>query len=165
MASVEIERKFLLSSPLPFSLQELPHVFIRQGYIALEPDGKEVRIRQKNDQYFLTVKEAGTLARQEIEIILSAEQFAALWPNTLGRRLEKNRFIKKEDGYLVEIDQYMDGLKGLLLAEVEFPSLRASEQFVPFPWFGQEVTNVANFKNRELVLQLAHAQQKTNHHE
>jgi CYTH domain-containing protein len=67
----EIERKFLIDS-LPEEIKEelkksSPEE-IRQGYIALEEDGVEVRIRQKGDNFYQTIKSGEKGQRKEIEI-------------------------------------------------------------------------------------------------
>ena len=76
MAS-EIERKFLVKA-LPAFIQQQPMKAIEQGYLALDPNGKEVRLRNSNGVYSLTVKSSGTLSREEFEVQLSQEQFDQL---------------------------------------------------------------------------------------
>ena len=60
----ELERKFLVQK-VPPDLEQHPHRMIDQGYLALEPDGIEVRLRKKGDAYLLTVKRGrGSAARR-----------------------------------------------------------------------------------------------------
>ncbi|MEM8907189.1 MAG: CYTH domain-containing protein [Bacteroidota bacterium] len=147
--SQEIERKFFLSQA-PVFLDQLEFVDIRQGYLAIEDHGTEVRIRHKADQYWLTIKSGGTLARTEVELPVSPEQFAQLWPLTAGRRIEKRRYFRPIQDYTIEIDVFQAPIEGLFLAEIEFPSLAAAEAFVPAPWMGKEVTHHPQFKNKNL---------------
>jgi len=144
---MEIERKWLVELPSDQSLNA-PAQRIDQGYLAIEPDGTEARIRRKEDHYFLTVKSAGALTRAEYEIELSLEQFATLWPATEGRRVEKTRYAS--DG--IELDLYAGALEGLILAEVEFTSEAEAAAYVAPVWFGAEVTDDRRYKNHSLAV-------------
>ena len=145
---IEIERKFLLKS-LPDNMHG--ETKIMQGYLAHD-DQMEVRIRQKGNLHFLTVKEGRGLMRRESEIEISPQQFHTLWPSTNGRRLEKVRSLLNHGRYLVEVDRYQGDLEPLLVAEVEFSSVAESEQFDKPDYFGEEVTEVDAYKNRSLAL-------------
>ena len=60
---LEIERKFLVKKEnLPENLEQYPSKVIEQGYLCTEP---VVRIRKSNDNYYLTYKSKGLLAREE----------------------------------------------------------------------------------------------------
>ena len=72
----EIERKFLIAK-LPELLNEATPTKLEQGYLALESDGNEVRLRKSADQYWLTIKTQGDLIREEYEVELSKAQFEA----------------------------------------------------------------------------------------
>lgn len=143
----EIERKFLVTA-LPFDRNVHPFVRIEQGYLALEPKGQEVRLRKKDDAYFLTVKSQGNLTRQEYETTLDIQQFEALWPATRGRRLQKNRFLLAGG---VEVDIYEGNLQGLIVAEIEFQNEESAKAFQAPAWVGQEVTHINFLKNRHLL--------------
>ena len=56
---MEIERKFLIKA-LPDDLDSYPCVHIEQGYLSTNP---VVRIRKQNNDYILTYKGKGMLAR------------------------------------------------------------------------------------------------------
>jgi adenylate cyclase len=147
---VEVERKWLV--------QELPELSghegrdVIQGYIAITADGTEVRLRQTDGKFFLTVKSGGELVRSEIEIELSKDQSETLWQTTAGRRLQKTRYALHWAGKQVEVDIYQGSLAGLVVAEVEFTSARDSGRFTPPPWFGAEVTEDEHYKNAQLAL-------------
>jgi adenylate cyclase len=150
---MEIERKWLVEAP-PAELLETPGQRIDQGYLALEPDGGEARIRHKGTQYFLTVKSAGGLVRDEHEIELTQQQFTALWPATEGRRVEKVRHVITVDGGLkIELDVYAGDLAGLLVAEVEFATEADASAYEPPAWFALEVTGDGRYQNRSLAAQ------------
>lgn len=146
----EIERKFLVAG-----LSAVPQAHsgtdIAQGYLAITEDGIEVRLRQKGDRYYQTVKSGGHLVRAEREIELTIDQFRSLWPATQERRIEKVRYKLDYEGFTIEVDVYRGTLEGLCVAEVEFASLPDSERFVPPAWFGREVTDDHRYKNKNLA--------------
>jgi adenylate cyclase len=149
---VEIERKFVLPAPPP-GLESREHARIEQGYVALDPNGAEVRVRRKGDKRVLTVKSGSGLVRGEEEWALEPERFDALWPLTEGRRVVKTRYlVPLEDGLTVEVDVYEGALAGLVTAEVEFDSEPDSAAFAPAEWLGREVTGDARYANRTLAV-------------
>jgi len=146
----EIERKFLVKGPVPDGLPSEP---IRQGYLTVGSDSVEVRLRQKGDRHFLTVKSEGGLVRDEYEIVIDAAQFELLWPTTQGRRIEKNRHTGTlASGQTFELDIFTERLAPLRLVEVEFHSEEAAHAFTPPEWFGEEVTEDKRYRNRALAL-------------
>lgn len=148
---MEIERKFLLRA-LPPSLGTRVGAPIEQGYLASEPDGRQVRLRKKGDAFFLTAKRPkGGYSRDEAEILLTRAQFDALWPLTAGQRLAKTRYAVPLDGVTAEIDVYGGAHEGLVVAEVEFESEEAARAFVPPEWFGDDVSGRPEYSNRNLA--------------
>jgi CYTH domain-containing protein len=149
---VEIERKFLVPEP-PADLDRWSCTRIEQGYIAIDPDRTEVRLRRWNDGCALAVKQGGGRSRTEEELELDAEEFERLWPLTDGRRIEKTRYVIEEGGDGdFELDIYAGALAGLVVVEVEFPSDEAAGAFAPPDWFGREVTEDPRFKNQRLAV-------------
>lgn len=149
MAS-EVERKYLVPA-VPNTVQAWTATEVRQGYLAIQEDSTEVRIRDREGTYWLTVKRGKGLERQEEEVRLTAEQFEALWPLTDGRRVQKTRYAGTVEGQPVEVDIYRGALRGLVIAEVEFPSVSVGIAFEPPSWFGEEVTDEDRFKNQQLA--------------
>ncbi len=115
-SSREIERKFLLKR-LPERLKQARRCVIAQGYLAAEPGGRHVRLRKKGKTASLTFKVGRAAHREEREIKLSAKQFSALWPATVGRRLYKLRYEVPWKNFLIEIDIYRRKHKGLVVAK------------------------------------------------
>jgi len=146
----EIERKFLVKE-LPPGLDRFRSYPIAQGYLANEPGGRHVRLRKKGKTASLTFKVGRGNAREEREIQLSAKQFAALWPATVGRRLRKLRHEVPWKDLIIEIDTYRGRNAGLVVAEVEFPSQAAARKFQPPRWFGREVTGERRYSNVKLA--------------
>lgn len=151
IAKQEVEKKWLVTGDLP-DLNGIKGKEVIQGYIAVTSDGTEVRVRQKGDKYFQTIKSDGGLVRGEIEVELTKNQFDDLWQATVGRRLEKTRYEIEFGGATIELDVYKGDLAGLNVAEVEFASVRDSETFAPPRWFGKEVTEDKRFKNKNLAI-------------
>jgi CYTH domain-containing protein/CHAD domain-containing protein len=147
---MEIERKFLVREPRP-DLGGCASDRIEQGYVALDGDAVEVRVRRRGGRATLTVKQGSGLARLEEEIALGRARFERLWELTDGRRLEKVRHLVPVDGATVELDVYGGELAGLLVAEVEFDSERDSDAFRPPDWLGAEVTGDERYANRTLA--------------
>ena len=110
-----------------------------------------MRLRKKGKTASLTFKVGRGAQREEREIKLSPKQFAALWPATLGRRLYKLRYEVPWKNFLIEIDIYRRKHKGLVVAEVEFPSRTACRKFKAPAWFGREVTGNKRYSNVRLA--------------
>lgn len=147
----EIERKFLLKR-LPDRLSQFPHEDIEQGYLAVERGRVQVRLRKKGNLCTLTYKRGNKGDREEREVTLSAEQFAALWPATEGRRLTKTRYDVPFNPHTIEVDIYTGRHDGLVVAEVEFDDERSCRDFVPPDWFAEEVTGKSRYSNIVLAL-------------
>jgi adenylate cyclase len=146
----EIERKFLVDS-LPDDLP--PGERVEQGYLAVAPDGTEVRVRRRGGRCTLTIKSGPAQVRVEEELDIDERRFEALWALTEGRRIAKTRHVVPlEGGVEAELDVYAEALAGLLVAEVEFPSAAAAEAFTPPGWFGRELTGDARYANQSLAL-------------
>lgn len=148
--NTEIERKFIVNE-LPGGLIIQRSAEIKQGYICWN-DLREVRCRQIDDEYFLTIKSKGNLVRDEYEITISEEQFLKIWHTTKGAQIFKQRMYVQCSEYKIEIDQFMKNLEGLILAEVEFTSISESEKFISPEWFIREVTNEEKYKNKSLAI-------------
>ena len=115
MAGVEIERKFLVAE-LPPDLAEHPGQRIEQGYLAIAPDGVEVRVRRRAGRATLTVKSGPGQVRTEEEMAIDERRFDALWQLTEGRRVSKTRHeIPLAGGAVAELDVYDGDLDGLLI--------------------------------------------------
>ncbi|WP_170412505.1 CYTH domain-containing protein [Ruegeria atlantica] len=149
--STEIERKFLVES-LP-DLCGTHKAVVRQGYLTAPDDSTELRLRQKNDKYFLTLKGAGSLVRVEREAEITAEQFETFWPETERRRVEKERYTGKlPDGRVFELDIFLGNLAPLRLVEVEFNSEAEARSYTPPSWFGTDVTADKRYKNKMMAI-------------
>lgn len=148
---MEIERKFLVPA-LPADLLRHRSHEIDQGYLALTPQGVEVRVRRKGGKCFLTVKHGPGLSRVEVELPLPEKDFDVLWPLTEGRQLRKTRYdIPLPGGRTVELDVYAGKLEGLWTADVEFEDGASARAFEPPDFLGREITGDPAFRNETLA--------------
>ncbi len=143
---MEIERKFLIKE-LP-DLTKYDYVDIEQGYLSTSP---VVRIRKKNDRYILTYKGGGLMAREEIEAELTKEAYQHLLRKIDGYPITKRRYLIPFSPYTIELDVFSGHMDGLIMAEVEFPSIDKAHSFTPPDWFGAEVTEDSRYHNSNMI--------------
>ena len=145
--SLEIERKFrVVGNFKPFAYK---HEQIIQAYISNHPT---VRIRQKGDKAYLTIKgktsDSG-LSRFEWEKEISLPDLNELLvlcdPNT---QIQKTRYYVNFEGFIYEIDEFYGRNEGLIIAELELPSESAT--FKKPDWLGVEVTGDNRYYNSQL---------------
>jgi CYTH domain-containing protein len=148
--NLEIERKFLVKN-IPESLHPEKVENIRQGYLIVAEDHSELRVRQKGESYYLTLKKPAEKFRTEIEIEISREQFDTFWPHTKGKRVKKSRSTYKVDGNYLEVDTYEGSNEGLMTVDIEFKSIPESSEFAPPEWFDKEITDEEKYKNQNLA--------------
>lgn len=150
MAS-EIERKFLIDQA-PDWLDDCECERISQGYLAVVEAEREVRLRRRGDDAFLTVKIGSGESRREEEIRLHNGQLEALWECTEQARVFKSRYEVPLDELTAVVDVYEQELSGLIAAEVEFSSTEQAKAFEAPEWFGRELTGEHGYANQSLAL-------------
>ena len=146
---MEIERKYLLDQ-LPENLTSYPCKKIEQGYLSTEP---VVRIRRSDDEYYLTYKSKGLMVREEYNLPLTKESYEHLLKKADGLVLTKVRWLlplEGQTGLTIELDIFQGYYQGLILAEVEFPTLEEAASFTPPDWFGEDVTFSGLYQNSRL---------------
>ena len=158
---MEIERKFTLKT-VPADLEEYPFLHIEQAYLNTEP---VVRVRKENDQYYLTYKGSGMLARSETNLPLTQEAYLHLREKADGNIISKKRYLiplknpQFKEGYpappsdyclTIELDVFDPPFAPLIMAEVEFGSKEAAESFLPPEWFLEDVTYDPAYHNSNL---------------
>lgn len=149
MKPMEIERKYLIRR-LPENLSQYQCKKIAQGYICTNP---VVRIRKSDDEYYLTYKDKGLMAREEYNLPLTQEGYEHMLPKIDGRLIEKSRYLIPLEGKLTaELDIFEGDLAPLIIVEVEFDSLDAANSFIPPEWFGEDVTESRKYHNSNLAL-------------
>ena len=145
---MEIERKFLVTTP-PENYGSFPLHEIEQAYLCTEP---VVRIRKEDDNYYLTYKSKGLLAREEYNLPLNQSSYEHLLPKADGICISKKRYLIPWDPYTIELDVFEKSLAPLIIAEVEFPSIEEANAFTPPDWFDQDVTKDPAYHNSNLIL-------------
>ena len=144
---MEIERKFLVNT-LPSNLSTYPCRQIEQAYLCTCP---VVRIRHLDEDFILTYKSNGMLARQEVELPLTSEAYYHLLKKADGTIISKKRYvIPYTDNLNIELDIFEGMLDGFLMAEVEFSSIEEANRFTAPTWFGKDVTFLSDFHNSNL---------------
>lgn len=149
---MEIERKFLLdANDIPYDkLRCLDFLLIKQFYIPSA--NKEERYREvmslvNTTRFVWTIKEETDLIikREEEEKEISKEVFEENLRNNPCNILRKIRTVIKYEEFILFIDAYLD--VNLCFLEIEFNTEERAMQFIPYSWFGKEVTGVDEYKN------------------
>ncbi len=143
---MEIERKYLIKE-IPQNLNDYPCRHLEQGYLNTSP---VVRIRKDNDKYELTYKSKGLMVREEYNLPLTKEAYEHLKTKIDGRLITKKRYMIPYGSYTIELDIFENDLSPLILAEVEFPTEKAANTFLPPEWFGEDVTMCGLYHNSAL---------------
>ena len=163
---MEIERKFTIKK-LPANLESYPFHHIEQGYLNVSP---VVRIRKEDEEYYLTYKGSGMMAREETNLALNHDAYYHLREKVDGRIISKRRYLiplphptfREEKGITpppadyeltIELDIFDPPFAPLIMAEVEFGSREAAEAFIPPTWFDKDVTYCQEYHNSYMALQ------------
>ena len=168
---MEIERKFLIKE-LPTDLEKYTCLHLEQAYLCTEP---VVRVRQENNEYYMTYKGSGLMAREEANLPLTKESYEHLAEKADGLVIKKDRYVipladpdfslrafvaqgispkaaatmVKDLTLHIELDIFKSP-KGLIMAEVEFPNIETARAFVKPTWFGEDVTNNKAYHNSNM---------------
>ncbi len=153
---MEIERKFLITK-LPDDLNSYPYHIIEQGYLNTDP---VLRVRRQDDEYYLTYKGKGFLAREEYNLPLTREAYDHLVAKADGNIIRKKRYLIpiSDSDLTIELDIFEDPFSPLIIAEVEFTSIEEAESFTPPAWFKEDVTNDRHYSNSYLSSVDLHSQ-------
>lgn len=159
---MEIERKFTVKE-LPTDLEKYPCHIIEQAYLNTDP---VVRVRRQDDDYYMTYKGKGLLAREEYNLPLNEASYYHLREKADGKVISKKRYVIPitEPTFMSDYKDYIDHVSlcveldifdapfaPLIIAEVEFPSEDMANAFVPLDWFDQDVTHNPAYHNSNMV--------------
>lgn len=86
---MEIERKFTVRR-LPENLEQYPCRIIEQAYLNTDP---VVRVRRQDDDYYMTYKGKGLLAREEYNLPLNETAYYHLREKADGNVISKKRYV------------------------------------------------------------------------
>ena len=142
---MEIERKFLTGT-IP-DLTEYKYHEISQAYLCTSP---VVRIRKEDDNYYMTYKSKGMMAREEYNLPLTKESYEHLLTKADGNIIAKKRYLIPYNNYTIELDVFEEPFDDMMMAEVEFLSVKEAEEFVPPEWFGEDVSDSDRYHNSTL---------------
>ncbi len=163
---MEIERKFTIKK-LPENLESYPCHHIEQAYLNVNP---VVRVRKQDDEYYMTYKGNGMMAREESNLPLNKEAYYHLRAKADGNIISKKRYLiplnhpgfkpgfpvpPADYSLTIELDVFDPPFAPLIMAEVEFGSREAAESFVPPDWFDREVTYDKEYHNSYMALQIS----------
>ena len=158
---MEIERKFLIEK-IPADLSSCKCLFIEQAYLCTAP---VIRIRRQDEEYYLTYKGSGLMAREEYNLPLTRESYSHLLTKADGNIISKKRYLIPimepvfASGYTppdfpinlkVELDIFEPPFAPLIIAEVEFPDEEIANAFIPSSWLGEDFINNCEFHNSNL---------------
>ena len=148
--TIEIERKYLLSG-LPDFPRVLETLEIDQGYLPGVERLRHQRSRGGEERFFSTVKTGTGVQRLEIEKEIDRATFERMWPDTLGRRVRKRRYIVPNGADEWEIDEFLD--RPLVLAELELEEPDSPVEIPDWlrPTLIREVTDERAYTNRSLA--------------
>ncbi len=163
---MEIERKYTLKK-LPANLESYPCRIIEQAYLNTNP---VVRVRRDNDDYYLTYKGSGMMAREEYNLPLNKESYEHLLEKADGNIISKKRYVlpiekpQFTDGFIpaadtkleIELDVFAAPFAPLIMAEVEFPSIEMANAFIAPDWFDEDVTMNPAYRNSTMSQKVLH---------
>lgn len=138
----ELERTYLLKE-LPSGFEGTRSEEMLDIYIPSSVEHPVLRIRKIGEKYEITkkepLKEGDASCQHETTISLTKDEYDELC-GLPGKRVQKTRFYYQENGIEYEIDVFRGNLEGLVLVDVEFPSLKEKGAFAVPAWCLAEVT-------------------------
>lgn len=144
---MEIEKKYLVDLK-DTDYKNYPCHHLEQGYLSTNP---VVRVRREDNNFYLTYKGKGMMVREEYNLPLTEESYNHLKEKSDGALICKTRYLIPYDKYTIELDIFSGNMTGLIMAEVEFPSVEEAQAFIPPSWFVKEVTNDSAYHNSNFI--------------
>lgn len=128
---IELERTYLVRH-LPEGLEKCESREMLDIYVPISARHPKLRIRKSGSKMVITKKEPidGKDASRQLEqtIPLNEEEFAEL-SEIEGKRVQKTRYMYDYRGRTAEIDVFKGDLKGLVLCDFEFGSVKDMKGF------------------------------------
>ena len=144
---IEIERKFLAKdkSYILKLIEDIKPLNFIQAYLNTSP---VIRIRKEEDKYYLTYKGKGNIIKEEYNLEIDENSFNHLLKKCDGNTITKKRYkLSISDSLTAEIDIFDGKFTGLIIIEVEFPTIEESDNFNPPDWFGEDVSEDKRYHN------------------
>ena len=100
------------------------------------------------------IKELPDLSKYEYvdEAALTKESYEHLLEQIDGHAITKRRYLIPLEPYTIELDVFYGHMEGLIMAEVEFPSVEEANNFNPPSWFGVDVTEDRRYHNSNMIM-------------
>lgn len=157
---MEIERKYTIQH-LPEDLDSYPSHLIEQAYLNIDP---VLRIRRQDNEYYLTYKGAGMIAREEYNLPLNELSYQHLLEKCDGNIVTKRRYLiplpnpsfvpgfvpDKNLELTIELDVFSGKFDSLVIAEIEFPDRETANALIKPDWFVEDVSNKHEYHNSYL---------------
>lgn len=147
---MEIERKFTVKE-LPSDLRSYEFHTIEQAYLVTEPT---IRVRREDERYYMTYKGVGgdntSLAHEEYNLPLTKESYETLASKADGNVIRKKRYLIPYKKHTIELDIFAEPFESLIIAEVEFESVKEANAFTAPDWFDRDVTDCREYRNSYL---------------
>ncbi len=150
MMGKEIERKFIVKKDIWEKIQKTTPTFIRQGYLLIS-DQTTIRVRYTETNGTMTIKgKQHGISRDEYEYEIPLDEAKEIFENHCPKSLSKNRYKIPVGSVMWEVDEYVNNLSGLIIAEVELANEDQKIDILP-EWIGEEVTMDVKFSNAFLA--------------
>lgn len=147
---VEIERKFIVRNDVWKDGTKNASELIHQGYL-MDSDETTIRVRYTETKGTMTIKgKQKGMTRDEFEYEIPLAEAIEIFQKHCHKTLVKRRYKIFNNGLLWEVDEYIDKLNGLIIAEIELKNEKDSIDPLPI-WIGEEVTNDIKFSNAFLA--------------
>jgi CYTH domain-containing protein len=147
--NLEIERRFVVRKEDLPGLSKAIMYTITQGYLLIEED-KSIRVRLTGTTGYLTIKSLisrGTFEEFEYEIPRSDAE--KLIEKCGHRVIEKVRYYLSADPFSLELDIYSGKHAGIIIAEIELPSLETKVEIPSFLF--KDITGFVALSNANMA--------------
>ena len=146
----ETERKFMVRNEVWHKVIKPDPVLIHQGYLLITEE-TTIRVRYTETKGAMAIKGRHQGAsRDEYEYEIPIEEAKEIFKNHCQKTLSKKRFKIPAGSMIWEVDEYLNRLSGLIIAEVELTSENQSIGTIP-EWIGEEVTKDIKYSNAFLA--------------
>lgn len=147
---VEIERKFIVRNKIWHTINKPDPVLIYQGYLLIT-EQTTIRVRFTETKGTMTIKgKQHGISRDEYEYEIPLNEAKEIFENHCQKTLSKKRYKISVGSLIWEVDEYLNRLSGLIIAEVELTSENRKIDALP-EWIGDEVTKDIKYSNAFLA--------------
>lgn len=151
---IEKEQRYILKS-LPSDISSWNMEFLADTYIPEDSHNPQIRLRQRGDTFFITKKypkNQGDLSVMVEETIsLTDIEYRYFRKNLPGKYLAKNRYKKVDGDTIIEVDEYQDELKPLIVMDLEWSSTEPNKKFVGQFNISQNITQINELAGGQLA--------------